>query len=145
MAVNVFLWYDGEMKFSTTKDDPSAFEKLLPTSAVGCNSGEELNWIVSSLDTEIQSIKVKNKKKIPGKRPVKGGWKETWEQKPKKVSNTHFQAIPKDDEATKDNPAVFAWELTYNLKGGGGPITIDPGVWTPPPAPDPNGSGFAGP
>lgn len=136
MAVNIYLWYDREMKYSDVGDDPSKFKKLKITTAIGCNSGEEMNWIVSSHDSEIKKISVKDKKKIPGKKPKKGGWKDTWDEKPKKITDTHFQGVPRDDQATKDNPAVFAWEITYYLKSGGAPITIDPGTWTPPPPPE---------
>lgn len=132
--MDIFFLYDSVLKYAL-EDNLSKFEPLQITTAIGCNSGEEINWKVSSHDTELEEIKIKDKKKIPGKKPKKGGWKDTWEGKPSKVSKTHYKGTPKDASATADHPGVFAWEVTYKTKNGKGEVTMDPGLWVPPPAP----------
>ncbi len=136
MSVTMYLLYDGELKFAM-EDDLGQFKKLEVTSVISCEIGGEINWMVSSHDIQLEKIKVKNKKNIPGKTPVKGGWKDTWDVKPKNVTNTHCQGTPNSTGATAENPQVFAFDLTYKTKTAKGEVTIDPGVWYPPPAPDP--------
>lgn len=136
MSVTMYLLYDGELKFAM-EDDSSQFETLTETSVFTCNIGDQINWMVSSYDTQLEKIQIKDKKKIAGKKPTKGNWKDTWEEKPKSVSKTHCQGIPDCSGATKEDPQVFAFEITYKIKGSKGEISIDPAVWSPPPAPQP--------
>ncbi|MEM6642469.1 MAG: hypothetical protein AAF616_05790 [Bacteroidota bacterium] len=136
MSVSVYLLFDGEMKYSVSKDDLYNFKKLTTVTAIGCESGEEMNWFVSKHDEQIQSIRITNKSEIPGKKPVIGKWKNTWIQVPESVTDKHCKGIVDAPEATKEDPAVFAWELSYLLIGAKNEVSIDPGTWTPPPPPD---------
>ncbi|MFK7954041.1 MAG: hypothetical protein AB8B73_14430 [Ekhidna sp.] len=136
MSVTMYLLYDGELKFAM-EDDPSQFKKVEETTVFSFDVGEQINWMVSSLDTQLEKIKVKDKKKIAGMKPVKGNWKDIWTEKPKNVTQIHCQGTPYSEGATVENPMVFAFDIIYKTKDGKDELTIDPGGWAPSPAPDP--------
>lgn len=148
MSVNMYLLYDGVLKYAM-EDDLSQFKKLESSEVCGCDIGTVINWIVSSHDTQLKKIQVKDLKKIAGKSPVKGNWKDTWTEKPKSISNTHCQGTPDASGATVDNPMVFAFDITYQTKGSGenrdlklvegvgGDGGTESGAWFPNPPKDP--------
>ena len=136
MSVTMYLLYDGELKFAM-EDDLSQFAALTETSVFGCDLGDQINWMVSSHDTQLEKIKIKDKKKIPGKKPVIGNWKDVWLEKPKKVTQTHYQGTPDSSGATAADPQVFAFDITYKTNDGKDEVTIDPGAWIPNPPQDP--------
>ncbi len=127
---NIFLLYDNGLQYSTV-DKEGTFQPMGEETRTGCNSGEEVIWQISQFDTQIDKLKgidTKNKKNysLP-----KGHWKDTWQEKPKKSGDT-LVGIPVAPDATKEDPAVFAYDIVFKLKSKDTDTTVDPGVNIPP-------------
>ena len=129
----IYLKYDDGLQYSVT-DDEGSFEPMGEKTITGDSSGEEVTWQISRFDSEIEELKkivTKNKKSFS---PSKGHWKDTWEAKPKKNKDGSISGTPVAPDATKEDPAIFAYDIVYVLKNSKGKeTTLDPNIQVPQP------------
>ena len=127
----IYLKYDGALQCST---DDKSWEKMTEGTIIGCNSNELISWQISDQDDQMQELQsiVPIEGKSSVRLPSGGHWEDEWEVIPKVVSEKEIQGCPMPKDATKEKPAVYAYNISFVLKSNPQKvITIDPGTQVP--------------
>ncbi len=127
----IYLKYDNGLQCST---DNKSWEEVTEGTITGCNSNELISWQISDQDEQLQELQsiVPVSGKANVKLPDGAHWEDTWEVIPKVVSNSEVQGCPMPEGATKENPAVFAYNISFVLKKNPQVVvTIDPVINIP--------------